>query len=86
MKPDYYLEEIIEPFNHLKVHHRKVTTQQKVGRGAGFVLSYLYNQTENVTPSEIGKQMNVSTPNLTIHLILITRIFNCTTCHILFFS
>lgn len=28
MKPDYYLEEIIEPFNHLKVHHRKVTTQQ----------------------------------------------------------
>ncbi len=60
-----YVEEIIKQFNHLKVQRRKAATHQKAGHGAGFVLSYLYNQTENVIPSEIGKQMNVSTPRVT---------------------
>lgn len=60
-----YVEEIIKQFNHLKVQRRKAATHQKVGRGAGFVLTYLYNQDENVIPSEIGRQMNVSTPRVT---------------------
>lgn len=60
-----YVEEIIKQFNHLKVQSRKTATHQKVGRGAGFVLTYLYNQDENVIPSEIGRQMNVSTPRVT---------------------
>src|SRR5699024_5723142 len=60
-----YVEEIIKQFNHLKVQSRKAATHQKVGRGAGFVLTYLYNQDENVIPSEIGRHMNVSTPRVT---------------------
>lgn len=60
-----YVEEIIKQFNHLKVQRRKAANHQKAGRGAGFVLTYLYNQDENVIPSEIGRQMNVSTPRVT---------------------
>ena len=60
-----YVEEIIEHINHLKMQRRSVDSQQKTGRGFGFVLSYLYYNDTNVIPSELGKIMHVSTPRVT---------------------
>ena len=60
-----HVPEIIAHINQLKAQRRSNHSQQKNGRGSGLVLAYLYDNGDNVIPSEVGKMMNVSTPRIT---------------------
>lgn len=59
------IEEIIEKINRIKMRRRSRLERKHEGRGAGYVLSYLYYNGNKVLPSELGKMMNVTTPRVT---------------------